>query len=172
MRTVEEMVEVAVPVHIAYNQWTQFECFPRFSSVVRRVEQVTPSVTTWVIGLGPVRREFRTEIVEQVPDSHLAWRSLNAGPWHAGEVRFRAAAEGRTAVAVRVELRRRGLAGVLPGAPELAGRVVRRELGHFKEFIEGRGEAGGAWRGTIRRGHVHPGEPEMTKSQVPTWPVG
>ncbi|NED75885.1 cyclase, partial [Streptomyces sp. SID9944] len=34
------------------------------------------------------------------------------------------------------------------------------------------GEAGGAWRGSIRHGHVHPAEPEPPRSRVPCWPVG
>ncbi|MFJ8857786.1 SRPBCC family protein [Streptomyces sp. NPDC102451] len=172
MNTVEETIEVAVPVRTAYNQWTQFEGFPRFSRVVKRIVQVTPTVMAWVVGTGPVRKEFETEIVEQVPDSHVAWRSLDRSPLHEGEVEFRALAQDRTAITVRMRIRRRGAAGALTAVPGVAGRVVRLELACFKEFIEGLGEAGGGWRGTIRKGHVRPGEPELSKSQVPTWPVG
>jgi uncharacterized membrane protein len=32
METIEETVDVAVPVNTAYNQWTQFESFPQFMS--------------------------------------------------------------------------------------------------------------------------------------------
>lgn len=53
MSTVEETIEIAVPVRTAYDQWTQFECFPRFMTTVKRVEQVRPAVTLWVVGLGP-----------------------------------------------------------------------------------------------------------------------
>ncbi|MFD5137112.1 SRPBCC family protein [Streptomyces sp. NPDC058378] len=172
MNTVEETIEVAVPVRTAYNQWTQFEGFPRFSRVVRRIGQLTPSVTAWVVGVGPLRKQFEAEIVEQIPDSHVAWRSLDHSPWHEGEVSFRALAQDRTAITVRMRIRRRGAAGVFTAVPGAAGRVVRQELACFKEFIEGLGEAGGGWRGTIRKGHVRPGEPERSKSQVPTWPVG
>ena len=42
MSTVEESVEVNVPVGTAYNQWTQFEEFPRFMKDVREVRQVDP----------------------------------------------------------------------------------------------------------------------------------
>ncbi|MER6978385.1 SRPBCC family protein [Streptomyces carpinensis] len=172
MHSVEETIEVAVPVRTAYDQWTQFKSFPRFMATVKRVEQVRPAVTAWVIGYGPVRREFEAEIVEQEPDSHLAWRSLERGPSHRGEVSFRPTAAGGTAVTVRMDLQPRGLAGVLTSVPRMAGRVVRLELGHFKEFIEGLGEAGGAWRGTIRNGHVRPVEPQPPRSRVPCWPVG
>ncbi|GAB1332603.1 SRPBCC family protein [Streptomyces sennicomposti] len=172
MHTVEETIDIAVPVRTAYDQWTQFKSFPRFMTVVKRVEQVRPTVTAWVIGVGPVRGEFEAEIVDQEPDSHVTWRSLERHPGHRGEVRFRPTAAGGTAVTVRIEAEPRGVAGRLTGVPGLAGRVLRSELGHFKEFIEGRGEAGGAWRGSIRHGHVHPAEPEPPRSRVPCWPVG
>ncbi|MGV9350288.1 SRPBCC family protein [Streptomyces spiralis] len=172
MTTITETIEIAVPVRTAYDQWTQFKSFPRFMTVVKRVEQVKPNVTTWVIGVGPVRREFHAEIVEQEPDSHLAWRSLERSPSHRGEVSFRPVGEGSTSVRVRLEVEPRGVAGALTVAPGLTRRVVRAELGHFREYIEGLGEAGGAWRGIIRNGHVRPVEPEPPRSRVPCWPVG
>ncbi|MFF0462803.1 SRPBCC family protein [Streptomyces mexicanus] len=173
MNTIEEAIEIAVPVRTAYDQWTQFKSFPRFMTVVKRVEQVKPNVTAWVVGVGPVCREFEAEIVEQEPDSHVAWRSLERRPSHRGQVTFRPTAQGDgTSLGVRLELRRHGLAGALTGVPGLTRRVVRAELGHFKEYIEGLGEAGGAWRGTIRNGHVRPTEPEPPRSRVPCWPVG
>ncbi|MFI6360260.1 SRPBCC family protein [Streptomyces sp. NPDC050743] len=172
MHTIEETIEIAVPVRTAYDQWTQFKSFPRFMTVVKRVEQVKPNVTMWVVGMGPVCREFEAEIVEQEPDSHLAWRSLERRPSHRGEVSFRSTEEGSTSVSVRLEAEPGGVAGALPVVPALTRRVVRAQLGHFKEYIEGLGEAGGSWRGTIRNGRVRPVEPEPPRSRVPCWPVG
>lgn len=40
--SIEESVEVAVPVRTAYDQWTQFEGFPQFMDAVQRIEQRTP----------------------------------------------------------------------------------------------------------------------------------
>jgi uncharacterized membrane protein len=172
MNGVEETIVISVPVRTAYDQWTQFESFPRFMTAVKRVEQVTPAVTLWVVGAGPVCREFATEIVEQVPDSHLTWRSLGRRHGHRGEVTFRPTEEGRTAVTVRMSVEPRGLTGVLTAVPGVTRRAVRRELANFKTFIEGLGEAGGAWRGTIRGGQVRPAEPEPPRSRVAVWPVG
>ncbi|CAL9658458.1 hypothetical protein SUDANB176_06892 [Streptomyces sp. enrichment culture] len=167
MTTIEETVQLAVPVRTAYNQWTQFKTFPRFMSVVKRIEQVRPSITHWVIGLGPVRHEFATEIVEQRPDACVAWRSLDSR--HRGEVTFHETAPDRTEVTVHVRIGRGSAAAVLPGVTR---RVVRSELAHFKEFIEGLGQEAGGWRGTIHNGHVRPVEAEPPRSQVPCWPVG
>ncbi|MEV3930786.1 MULTISPECIES: SRPBCC family protein [unclassified Streptomyces] len=172
MNTVEETIEVAVPVSTAYNQWTQFKSFPRFMTAVRKVEQIRPNLTRWVVGFGPVRHEFDAEIVDQRPDSLVAWRSLGQRLGHRGEVSFRETAPGRTELSVRISVRPHGSGDRLTRAPGFLSRAVRAELGHFKEFIEGLGWEGGAWRGTIRDGHVRPMEPEPARSRVPHWPVG
>ncbi|MEV0011155.1 SRPBCC family protein [Streptomyces sp. NPDC047973] len=169
MSTVEETIEVAVPVSTAYNQWTQFKSFPRFMTAVKSVEQIRPNLTCWVVGFGPLRHEFEAEIVEQRPDELVAWRSLGRRLAHRGEVSFRATASGGTAVSLRMD---DGATGPRARLQEPTGRVVRAELGHFKEFIEGMGREGGAWRGTIRNGHVRPVEREPARSRVPHWPVG
>ncbi|MDL5199178.1 SRPBCC family protein [Streptomyces sp. ALI-76-A] len=172
MYTVEETIEVAVPVRTAYNQWTQFTSFPRFMTVVKKVEQVRPALLTWTLAVGPLRREFQTEIVEQRPDSHVSWRSLERHTVHRGEVSFRPTTADGTAVTVRIEIESRGVTGVLGGLPKLVSRVVRGELRHFKGYIEGLGAESGAWRGTIRDGRVRPEEAKPHRSRVARWPVG
>ncbi|MFB4421091.1 SRPBCC family protein [Streptomyces sp. QL37] len=169
MNIVEEAIEVAVPVRTAYNQWTQFKSFPRFMSTVKKVEQIRPNLTNWVIGFGPLRHEFAAEIVEQIPDSHLVWRSLRRRSGHQGEVSFRTSGPDRTEISVRIKVRQHGVGDFCSG---FTRRVVRSELAHFKEFIEGLGQEGGAWRGSIHNGHVKPMEPEPPRSRVPHWPVG
>ncbi|MER6287154.1 SRPBCC family protein [Streptomyces sviceus] len=174
-RHVEETVEVAVPVRTAYNQWTQFKSFPRFSGVVHGVEQVRPTVTAWTIGYGPLRHRFAVEIVEQDPDTYLAWRALEQRPTHQGEVEFRPTDSGGTAITVRMLLEPRGVAKRLTASSkvtQVTTRLVRRELQNFKHFIEGLGQEGGAWRGTIRNGRVQHDHPEPPRSRVAQWPVG
>jgi uncharacterized membrane protein len=172
MRTIEETLEVAVPVRTAYNQWTQFKSFPRFMASVKRVDQIRPAMTRWVIGWGPLSYEFEVEIVEQRPDAYAAWRSLDRRPCHRGEVTFRPLESRRTAVAVRMEYEPRGVGELVADALSVPRRTVRAELEHFKVFIEGLGEEVGAWRGSIRGGHVQPSEPVPPRSQVPCWPHG
>ncbi|MCF4137134.1 SRPBCC family protein [Streptomyces sp. Tue 6430] len=169
MHSVEETIGIAVPVSTAYNQWTQYTGFPRFMRVVKRVDQLRPALTTWTVAAGPVRREFQAETVEQEPDSHVVWRSLGRRPAHRGQVTFRPGAAGGTEMTVRIDIEPRGVTGVLAG---LADRVVRDELRHFKEYVEGLGEETGAWRGVIRDGRVRPQESKPHRSRVAHWPTG
>lgn len=172
MSAIEETVAVGVPVRTAYNQWTQFKSFPRFVAAVKKVDQIRPNVTCWMIGFGPLRRESEVEIVQQQPDRCVAWRSLERRPRHRGEVTFRSLGPDRTEVVVRMQYEPRGLGETLAGALGVPHRMVRSGLGNFKEFIESLGEEVGGWRGSISKGRVQPVELEPPRSQVPKWPTG
>ena len=73
MSTIEESIDVEVPVSTAYGQWTQFESFPRFMEAIERVEQVDDTHLHWVADIGGSRREWDAEITEQHPDERIAW---------------------------------------------------------------------------------------------------
>src|SRR5690242_5359538 len=73
--SVEESVEVNVPLSTAYNQWTQFEDFPQFMESVREVRQIDDRHLHWRAEVGGVEKEWDAEITEQIPDERIAWRS-------------------------------------------------------------------------------------------------
>src|SRR5581483_9345816 len=73
---VMQSVDVDVPVSTAYNQWTQFESFPRFMGAVERIDQISDTRTHWVTKIAGVEREFDAEITEQHPDERIAWRTV------------------------------------------------------------------------------------------------
>ena len=64
MKTIEESIEIEVPVSTAYGQWTQFESFPQFMEGVERVEQGRHAAP---LGrrIGGDKREWDAEITEQ-----------------------------------------------------------------------------------------------------------
>jgi uncharacterized membrane protein len=170
MSTIEASVEVRVPVRTAYNQWTQFDSFPRFMDGVLRVDRPTSTLTHWVTQCGRVTREFDAEIVEQRPDECVAWRGLDT-PHHTGTVTFRPLDDGLARVTLRIEFTPHGL---LERAGDVSGAVRRRvhlDLKNFKEFIEGHGCETGQWRGAISDSHVRP-DSGQDRPQVPDWPSG
>lgn len=159
---VDAKVEVAVPVRTAYDQWTQFESFPRFMPLVKKVIQLQPTMTRWWVGRGPLQREFHAEIVEQHPDTLVEWRSLDRRVPHRGEVAFTSVDDHRAVVSVQFELGS-GLLARLLHRP--VRRMINSQLACFTTFIEGVGDAGETWRGTIRRGRV-----EHTEHEPPAHP--
>lgn len=148
MATVTESVDVHVPLHTAYNQWTQFEEFPRFMEGVEEVHQMDPTHAHWKTRIGGVEREFDSEIFEQQPDERVAWRSTT-GPDQVGVVTFQPITEADTRVTMQLEWTPEGFAEKAGDLMRLDDRRVHNDLERFKEFIEARGTETGAWRGEV-----------------------
>ncbi|MEV4334433.1 SRPBCC family protein [Streptomyces sp. NPDC049597] len=149
MSKVEQSIEVDVPVSTAYNQWTQFESFPRFMEGVERIEQRTDTLTHWVTEIAGVKREFDARITEQIPDERVAWTTVDGEVRQAGVVTFHRLDDARTKVMLQMDF---DPAGVAENVGDKLGFVRHRtsgDLSRFKQFIESRGVADGAWRGTV-----------------------
>jgi uncharacterized membrane protein len=150
MSTITESVDVEVPVRTAYDQWTQFESFPRFMEGVEEIRQLDATHTHWVIKVGGVSREFDATITEQLPDERVAWRA-DAGPDHAGVVTFHRLDEATTRVTAQMDIDPEGFAENVADKLGIVQRRVKADMGRFKEFIEERGTQTGAWRGEVGR---------------------
>ncbi len=148
MSTVQQSIEVNVPIRTAYDQWTQFEEFPKFMEGVEEVRQVTATRTHWVTEIAGMDREFDAEITEQVPDKRIAWRAVD-GPDQGGVVMFEPVDSGTTRVTVEMDFAPEGLAEKAGDALGVVDRRVKGDLERFKDFIEGRGVETGAWRGEV-----------------------
>ncbi len=104
MSTVKEAVDVAVPLRAAYDQWTQFEEFPQFMEGVEEVTQLDDRHNHWTTKIGGVRREFDTEIVDQLVDDRITWRSVGGDTRQSGSVRFERLDDLRTRVELTMEV--------------------------------------------------------------------
>jgi len=148
MKTIEESIEIDVPVAAAYNQWTQFESFPRFMDGVERVEQKDDTHLRWVAEVGGTKREWDAEITEQHPDHRIAWKALDQdGP--NGVVTFHKLDESRTKVMVQMDYAPEGIKESVGSAAGMDSHRVKGDLESFKEFIESRSSETGSWRGDI-----------------------
>ncbi|BBC31698.1 Polyketide cyclase/dehydrase [Streptomyces graminofaciens] len=157
MSTVQDAVEVEVPLHTAYNQWTQFEEFPKFMEGVEEVRQLDDRHNHWVTKIGGVRREFDTEIVDQLPDDRITWRAVGGDTRQRGSVRFERLDDTHTRVELTMDLEPSGMAEKGADALGMIDRQVKGDLHRFKEYIEHRGGETGSWRGRIRP--ENPGSP-------------
>ncbi|WKB51763.1 Hsp20 family protein [Eleftheria terrae] len=150
MPRIERSIEVGVPVHTAYNQWTQFEEFPRFMHGVREVKQLDDTHLHWMMDIGGKPVEWDAEITEQIPDQCISWRSNN-GTKSSATVRFAPLDEQRTSVTFTVDVV--NLAGKNLKEQELGSRT-EEDLQRFARFLEERGHETGAWRAEVHQGQV------------------
>jgi uncharacterized membrane protein len=148
-----EDIEVAVPVRVAYDQWTQFESFPRFMVGIDRVVQVDDRTLEWTATIAGVVKHWRAQIAEQEPDQLVSWRSIE-GARNDGRVRFESLGPERTLVRLELDVEPEGFVERAADALGVVERRVRGDLIRFREFVEARGRATGAWRGRIEPDRV------------------
>jgi uncharacterized membrane protein len=151
MARIEESFVVEVPVSTAYNQWTQFEEFPKFMEGVESVKQSDDTRLHWVAEIGGKREEWDAEIVEQQPDRKISWRVLD-GHHSSGTVTFERLGDNQTRIDVVMEHETEGLTETLGSALRMDSRWVKGDLERFKDLVESRGVESGAWRGEVRAG--------------------
>jgi len=138
MATIEKSIEVNVPVRTAYNQWTQFEEFPRFMEGVKQVNQLDNTHLHWTADIGGKEKEWDAEITEQTPDQRIAWTSRGRVV-NDGIVMFEPLSDKRTKISLHMAYLTEG---VVENVDDELGDLLLRakgDLERFKAFIEARG---------------------------------
>ncbi|MBA2947414.1 SRPBCC family protein [Streptomyces himalayensis] len=172
-----EEVDVGVPVSVAYNQWTQFEEFPSFMKKVEVVEQTSDTELDWKAKIFLSTREWHSEILEQVPDKRIVWRSDAVKGYVDGAVTFHELAPDLTKVLLVLQYHPKGLFELSGNLWRAQGRRARLELKHYRrhlmteallhpEKVEGwRGEVHGGK--VVRRGEEQPEEEAELEEKGP-----
>jgi uncharacterized membrane protein len=151
MSSVQESIDVNVPVRTAYNQWTQFEEFPRFMHGVKEVRQLDDTHLHWRADVGGKEEQWEAEITEQIPGKRIAWHSIG-GVKNGGVVTFHKLSDGRTRVMLQMDYEPRDALEGIGSALGVVQMEVRGNLQRFKDFLESRGTETGAWSGTVEGG--------------------
>lgn len=151
MSSTEKSIEVQVPVSTAYNQWTQFEDFPKFMEGVKQVRQLDDTHLQWRASVGGKDKEWNAEITEQQPDTRISWRSTS-GARNDGIVTFHPLSDNSTRISVHMTYEPEGMIESAGDAMGMLERRVQGDLERFKEFLESRGHETGAWRGSVSQG--------------------
>lgn len=146
--SVRESIVLNVPVSTAYNQWTQFEEFPRFMDSVQEVRQLDDTHLHWRAEIAGKPKEWDAEITEQVPDERIAWRSTG-GVRNAGVVTFHRLGDNRTKVVLQMDYDPQTLDEKVGSAIGAVKMTAKGNLKRFKHLVEARGVETGAWRGTV-----------------------
>jgi uncharacterized membrane protein len=158
METIEKSVEVNVPVRTAYNQWTQFEEFPKFMDGIKEVRQLDDTHIHWHASIGGKSEEWDAEITEQTPDKRVAWRSTT-GSHNAGVVTFHHIDDTTSRVTLQMGYDPEKMTEKIGDKLGVFDRRVEGDLENFKKFIEERGVETGSWRGDVE----HPSDRPIGK---------
>src|SRR5215212_5894747 len=151
MASVQESVDVDVPIKVAYDQWTQFESFPQFMDGVERITQLAATHTHWDTNIDGVQREFDAEITEQHPEERIAWASTSGESKHAGVVTFHRLDDAKTRVMIQIDWEPEGVLEKAGAALGFDDRQVKADAKSFNVFIESPATETGAWRGDVAR---------------------
>ena len=146
--SIEEAIELNVPLSTAYNQWTQFEEFPKFMDSVEEVRQIDDTHLHWRANVAGKIKEWDSEITEQIPDKRIAWRSIGGGQ-NAGTVTFERIGVNRTRVKLQMNYDPETVTEKIGDAVGAVKLTAKGNLKRFKELVERRGVETGAWRGAV-----------------------
>lgn len=155
MSRFEEQITVDVPVRVAYDRWTRFEDFPSFMDGIKSVEQLDDKTLRWTASVAGVDRTWTAEIVDQTPDTRVAWKSID-GAENAGAVLFEAAGPEQTQVILRIDAEPEGVLESVGDALGFLQRRVKGDLERFKELVERTGAGVDGWRGEIHGDEIQP----------------
>jgi len=149
MALIEKSVEVDVPVRTAYNQWTQFEEFPKFMEGVTEVRQIDSTHLHWKAQIAGKEKAWNAVITEQRPDERIAWKSTD-GARNAGVVTFHRLSDQKSKIMLQMDYEPEGGVENVGDAIGAVSLRVEGDLTRFKEFIQARGRESGAWRGEVK----------------------
>ncbi len=147
---VEQSIDLNVPVSTAYNQWTQFEEFPRFMASVEEVKQIDDTHLHWKANVAGKTKEWDAEITEQIPDERIAWRSTSGVP-NGGVVTFHKLGDNKTRVMLQMDYQPESIGEKVGDAVGGVKLTAKGNLKRFKQLVESRGVETGAWRGEVAR---------------------
>ena len=153
-----EELDLPVPRAVAYKAWTQFEEFPSFMKKVENVEQQEDQTVEWKAQIFWSHRSWTAEIIDQVPNERIVWRSKGEKGHVDGAVTFHELTPDLTRMLVNLEYYPQGLFERTGNLWRAQGRRARLELKFFRRYITSevllRQDEVEGWPGEIHDGEV------------------
>ncbi|WP_326769022.1 SRPBCC family protein [Streptomyces sp. NBC_01591] len=149
-----EVLDVGVPLRVAYDHWTQYDQFSSFAKGVRDVSKDNEMASDWKVKVGPSSRSFKATVQEQIPDDRIVWTSEGAKGTTRGAVSFHELAPSLTRIVLVVEYYPSGFFEKTGNLWRAQGRRMRLDFKHFQRYVTLAQEEPEGWRGEIRDGEV------------------
>src|SRR5579864_8391297 len=150
---IQQSIDVALPIETVYNQWTQFEEWPKFMHRVTRVSQEDPCKVSFTVKIWGRTKEFTADIETQRPNDRIKWKT-SQGLNQTGVVAFRELGPNLTRVLLSFDVDPGSLLEKYARGARYVKRAARADLHRFAAFIEMLEHETGAWRGVIEEGEV------------------
>jgi uncharacterized membrane protein len=132
---IQRWTDVAVPVQVAYEKWTQFEEFPKFMHRVLSIEQKDDGHVAWEEKIWFSKRQWEGEITDRRKNDRIAWKTTK-GTSHSGIVSFHKLDTNLTRVLVTMDFRPSGMIEKMGSGLRFVKRAVQADLARFKAYCE------------------------------------
>jgi hypothetical protein len=142
-------IEVSAPLSAVYNQWTQFEEFPRFMVGVEEVHQEGEKFLSWRAKIAGKVKEWEAEITDRVPDQRISWESID-GTSNSGTITFESLGADLTRINATIGYEPEGFLEKTVDALGIPARRIEADLERFRTYMEEKGRETGGWRGKIK----------------------
>ncbi|MFI9273006.1 SRPBCC family protein [Kitasatospora sp. NPDC052896] len=140
MSTLEEQIDVAVPVQVAWEQLHRVDQYPRFVDGVLHAHAHGGHRAHLDIEVGDHEQVFETEIADRGGNQVMTWRTLNGAHLN-GTFALMPLDAGSTRLQVRIEYDPDTVRSCFGGPRGFAQsdaieRTVRADLEHFRDLVE------------------------------------
>ncbi|HZT92514.1 MAG TPA: SRPBCC family protein [Gaiellaceae bacterium] len=132
---VQRWTDVAVPVATAYEEWTNFEEFPKFMHRVLDVSRQGDDKVRWQEKIWFSKRDWEGRITERRKNDRIAW-TTTSGMSHHGVVTFHRLDDNLTRVMVDMEFEPNGMIEKMASGLRFVKRAVEADLARFKAHCE------------------------------------
>jgi uncharacterized membrane protein len=140
MSTLEEQIDIAVPIEVAWESLHRVETYPRFLEGVREARAEGGHLAHLDVDAGGRPQEFEAEITDRAKQNMMEWQTTS-GPDLAGSFSLLPIDHEHTRVQARIEYDPGTVKEAFGGPKGFAQatameRLVRNDLEHFKELVE------------------------------------
>lgn len=144
-------IEVDAPASQCYQQWHDFENFPRFMKNVKSVTRQDDQCWHWVVN-GPLGKDIEWDAVMDgdEPSKVISWHTVSEPDVGVqGAVRFDEIDEGRTQVTCTIQYKPPAgpLGELIAGIFSNPHKMVEEDLENFKHLVEGTNQPARSMRG-------------------------
>jgi len=132
---IQRWTDVAVPVETAYEEWTNFDEFPKFMHRVLNVRREDDDTLRWQEKIWFSKRDWEGKITDRRKNDRVAWKTTN-GTQHHGVVTFHRLDDNLTRVMVDMEFEPTGMIEKMASGLRFVKRAVESDLARFKAHCE------------------------------------